>query len=402
MNDGYLGRTNHGVKGTRSCLNLLCVLCVLCGVSNAQTFTTVAPGVEYAEVTRTIDYSPVHMNLLRLDLKKVRLDVVHAMDAAIGLEKTSSIATRHGAFAAINGGFFRLDDSIWAGDPAGILMVEGRLWSESEKDRASIAIKNGDEKTEVIFGHFETQATIKYERDVVKLFSGINRERKANEMILYSPGFGESTLTSKDGTEIILTGCFRAYICQKVEVLEKTGNSKIPADGYVVSIGANSPTGDLIDSLKYSSKDGQNYTFGISLSVGSKTGDGKKFQIIRLLEDVTNGVPQLIKNGKIDITWEEEKTNKRFVETRHPRTAVAKLKHGKFLMITVDGRNESSGGISLTDLAAYLLELGAIDAMNLDGGGSSTMVLDGKVVNHPSDKEGERKVSDAILVTLRK
>ena len=80
----------------------------------------------------------------------------------------------------------------------------------------------------------------------------------------------------------------------------------------------------------------------------------------------------------------------------------AKLKDGKFLMITVDGRTESSGGIGLQDLAEYLLSLGATDAMNLDGGGSTTMFVDGKVVNHPSDKEGERKVSDAILVTPRK
>src|SRR5439155_6945685 len=117
--------------------------------------------------------------------------------------------------------------------------------------------------------------------------------------------------------------------------------------------------------------------------------------------DIVGGVPQLIRDGKIDITWQEEKVSKSFVETRHPRTAVAKVKDGKFLMITVDGRSESSGGISLNDLAAYLLELGAIDAMNLDGGGSTTMFLDGKVVNKPSDKEGERKVSDAILVTPR-
>jgi exopolysaccharide biosynthesis protein len=119
------------------------------------------------------------------------------------------------------------------------------------------------------------------------------------------------------------------------------------------------------------------------------------------VEDIVGGVPQLIKNGKVDVTWEQEKTTKAFVETRHPRTAVAKLKDGKFLMITVDGRSESSGGISLYDLAALLLELGATDAMNLDGGGSTTMFLDGKVVNHPSDKEGERKVSDAILVAPR-
>src|SRR5688500_12872142 len=119
-------------------------------------------------------------------------------------------------------------------------------------------------------------------------------------------------------------------------------------------------------------------------------------------EDVDGGIPQLIKNGNIEITWEEEKASKAFVETRHPRTAVAKLKDGKFLMVTVDGRSESSAGIGLEDLAKLLLEFGATEAMNLDGGCSTTMFLDGKVVNKPSDKEGERRVSDAILVFPRK
>ncbi len=120
-------------------------------------------------------------------------------------------------------------------------------------------------------------------------------------------------------------------------------------------------------------------------------------------EDITNGVPRLIKNGKIEITWEQEKSSKAFVETRHPRTAVAKLKDGKFLMVTVDGRQpDFSVGMNLRELAELLLELGATDAMNLDGGGSTTMFLGGKIVNRPSDKEGERKVGDAILVTPRK
>ena len=61
-----------------------------------------------------------------------------------------------------------------------------------------------------------------------------------------------------------------------------------------------------------------------------------------------------------------------------------------------------SVGMSLQELAEYLFSLGAVDAMNLDGGGSTTMFLDGKVVNTPSDKEGERKIGDAIVVTQRK
>ena len=111
----------------------------------------------------------------------------------------------------------------------------------------------------------------------------------------------------------------------------------------------------------------------------------------------------MIHNGAVNLTWEREKAVKSFAEMRHPRTAVAKLKDGKFLMITVDGRQPGvSVGMSLQELAEYLLSLDAIDAMNLDGGGSTTMFLDGKVVNSPSDKEGERKVSDAIVVTLRR
>ena len=86
-------------------LPVLCVLSFYVVTISAQDWRDVADGVEYAEVRREVSGKDVNINLLRLDLKKVRLDVHHAMDAAIGTEKTSSIATRHGAFAAINQGF---------------------------------------------------------------------------------------------------------------------------------------------------------------------------------------------------------------------------------------------------------------------------------------------------------
>ena len=75
----------------------------------AQNFKEITDGIEYAEITRGTEKEPIRLNLLRLDLTKVRLDVVHALDTAIGLEKTSSIATRHGAIAAINAGFFKME-----------------------------------------------------------------------------------------------------------------------------------------------------------------------------------------------------------------------------------------------------------------------------------------------------
>src|SRR4051794_34521915 len=119
-------------------LSILCLifLCVLCGQSLSQEWQTLKPGVEYAQVTKEISGLNVNMNLLRLDLTKVRLDVVHAFDKAIGVDTTSNIAKNHGAFAAINAGFFRLDKSEFLGDPEGVFQVDHHLLSESYANRA--------------------------------------------------------------------------------------------------------------------------------------------------------------------------------------------------------------------------------------------------------------------------
>jgi len=237
------------------------------------------------------------------------------------------------------------------------------------------------------------------------ILSGVNRERKDNELVLYNGKFGKSLKNEEGGAAIILTKCvhdrkWRRQSCELGAIQHSVQEVSVPSNGYVILVGPGAwKEKDLIlrELNLYQNLDAKKKR--IYLRTEDKT-DIKYSPAIE--DDIIAGVPQLIKNGLIDVTWEQEKASKSFVETRHPRTAVAKLKDGKFLMITVDGRSESSGGISLHDLAALLLEFGAVDAMNLDGGGSTTMYLDGKVVNKPSDKEGERKVSDAILVTLRK
>jgi exopolysaccharide biosynthesis protein len=357
--------------------------------------------MEYAEMTRTIDRQPVRMNLLRLDLTKVRLDVSHAMEAAIGTETTSSIASRRHAFAAINSGFFRLDTSPFAGDPAGIFQIDGKLLSEANNGRVALLINNAAAsciscrnpamRTDVSIEHLKTFAEFWSEARKFQI-DGIDREMKDNEVVLYTPEFGNTTPPSGSKILEIIIDNKRVR-----SITETNGGTKIPAAGYVIS--ANGTGRQVSSQIAVIGKEGL-VILGSFIENPENSSSGAKMAFTNV-EDIVGGVPQLIKNGKIDITWEQEKTTRSFVETRHPRTAVAKLKDGKFLMITVDGRSESSGGISLYDLAALLLELGATDAMNLDGGGSTTMYLDGKVVNHPSDKEGERKVSDAILVFPR-
>jgi len=88
-------------------------------------------------------------------------------------------------------------------------------------------------------------------------------------------------------------------------------------------------------------------------------------------------------------------------EARHPRTAIGFSRDSSTLIIlTVDGRSENSGGMTLVELADMMRQLGAWQAMNFDGGGSTTMVIDGNVVNRPSDQGGERQVGNALMVVV--
>jgi exopolysaccharide biosynthesis protein len=119
------------------------------------------------------------------------------------------------------------------------------------------------------------------------------------------------------------------------------------------------------------------------------------------LRTVIGGWPRIVRAGRsvaqdADVV---EGTFTRFSSARHPRTAVGFSKDSATLyLVTVDGRRESDSGMSLAELADAMIHLGAYDAMNFDGGGSTTMVIDGKVVNHPSDQSGERPVGSALLV----
>ncbi|SKB72680.1 phosphodiester glycosidase family protein [Daejeonella lutea] len=119
-------------------------------------------------------------------------------------------------------------------------------------------------------------------------------------------------------------------------------------------------------------------------------------------EDVMVTGPLLILDQK-----DEKLDSNAFSKTRHPRTAVAVTKNNRVLLITVDGRNENSAGMSLFELTKLMRWLNSDDAINLDGGGSTTLWLKGYegngVVNYPTDNkkwdhEGERKVANVVLL----
>jgi hypothetical protein len=123
---------------------------------------------------------------------------------------------------------------------------------------------------------------------------------------------------------------------------------------------------------------------------------------------VVGGGPRLVRAGRVSVRAAAEGFAPPqapgffgvFVAGRQPRTLAGVRPDGALLLVTVDGRRPGwSVGMTLFEAARLMRSLGARDALNLDGGGSTTMVVRGEVVNRPSDPGGERPVSDALYVT---
>jgi len=128
--------------------------------------------------------------------------------------------------------------------------------------------------------------------------------------------------------------------------------------------------------------------------------------VLRPGTTVINGAPQLLRDGASYITQARDgmvhpgdpSFAYGFVLQRNPRTFAGVDATGRTLLITVDGRQLDQLGLSIPEEAAVAQALGLRDAINLDGGGSTTLAVDGNVINHPSDPTGERPVGDAIYV----
>jgi exopolysaccharide biosynthesis protein len=346
----------------------------------AVDWRTIAPGVEHAQVTRD---APWNINLLRVDLTRTRLDVVHARDDAVGLETLSAIAVRKGAIAAVNGGYFRMTGSF-AGDSTGTLQIDGKLLSEPDRGRAAVGFLRTAQGTRLVMGHLTWQGSVSAGGQRRRV-DGINRPRGRNELVLFTPEFHDTTLTDDTGTEVIVRGG------TVEEVRDNAGSSTIPANGFVISA-----TGTARHWARARLRKGVKVAASVGLKPMSRTVSNPWPEA----EDVLGAGPKLVTAGRLDITAAREKMLPTFATDRHPRTAIAALGGGRALLAVVDGRQPGlSIGMTLAELARLLIEFGAVEAINLDGGGSTTMVVKGAIVNRPSDPTGERPVSDAILVS---
>lgn len=108
--------------------------------------------------------------------------------------------------------------------------------------------------------------------------------------------------------------------------------------------------------------------------------------------------PTLIENGKVVVS-EDDEVGK--AKSSNPRTAIGFVNDLQYVFVVSDGRTEESAGLSLSQLAEFMAELGVTDAYNLDGGGSSTIYFNGEVINQPTSNGRsikERSVSDIVYI----
>lgn len=368
---------------------LLCAvwLLVVTGRALAQpaalSWTAVAPGVEHAHFKRD---APVegswNINVLRVDMRQARLDVIRARDTAIGLETVTSMAARTGAIAAVNGGYFRTNGDF-LGDSTGTVQIDGVVWSEPDRGRAAVGIVRDGRSSRLIFGHVVWQASIEAGR-AKRSVEGLNRARGPDDLVVFTPEFGASTITDRSGIEVVVRSG------RVVAVLDDTGSTTIPRDGFIVSA-----RGEAREWVRRSLRTGTRVRVRTTLQPADRWRSNPWTEA----EDVLGAGPKLITAGRVDVTDVREKMIPAFATDLHPRTAIASLADGRALMLVADGRRPPERvGLALKELATILIELGAVDAINLDGGGSSAMVVKGTLVNFPSDAVGERPVSDAIVV----
>jgi hypothetical protein len=324
-------------------------------------------------------------------------------------EKTTELAALERASVALNGGFFVFDPAAGAeGDPAGAGVYRGRLQSEPIGDRPVLVLYNRGRHSDIVRPSWSGSVRLPAGTGVL---DGLNRVpgliRNCGgtlddlptwrplhdvtctddaELVLFTPAFGPTTPAGA-GAEAILDRSGRV-----VAVLHSRGTALRAGQRSLQA------TGDLAPAVA-ALRPGDRVRARTALRYGGRS-------LARPGTTVINGGPLLMEDGVVHITQQQDGMHQvnnpsfdyGWVLQRNPRTFAGTDARGRTLFVTVDGRQLGELGLSIPETAAVARSLRMIEAINLDGGGSTAMVIRGSLISHPSDASGERAVGDAIVI----
>lgn len=323
---------------------------------------------------------PWDVKVVMIDSKTFRGSYAASLGASVAKRETvSSMANARGAVAAVNGGFFNIHTAKQLrGEPVGASVVAGRLLSEAVPGRSAVVMSG---RTARITELKSTVTAIS--QDGARLpVNGVNRMAATDELILYTEEYGAKT-PANDGSDVVIDANGKV-------VTLRTSGAAVPK-GMRVLHGA----GVASDWLN------EHAWEGWTVKVDTKLTDLRTNRNLKLTPDlnVVAGGVGLVRNGRVKITAKRDgHDSMNMILRRHPRTLVGTTRNGSLILATIDGRQPGvTVGANFVEAAQFMRWLGATQAINLDGGGSTAMVVGKKVVNRPADGR-ERAVGDALLV----
>ena len=325
---------------------------------------SVAGGITHRQI---LD-NGVLTNILAISPDAADIRPYRALNAGIGTESLMSLARRHKALAAINGGFFEMVGTF-RGESVGALKIDGEWISEPEQGRAVIGFRTVNGKIETYIDRIALRQELLLPNGSTLPIDGMNRNRGRNELVLYRPHFHSVTLTMPDGVEVIVKNG------KVTGIVDEQGSSRIPTDGYVLSA-----NGKKRDTLLAHIVEGDAVKIR-EMVIPERVGDSNLWASFT---HIVGGGPLLLRDGIAPSTqaYEREGFDQAFHSFWHPRTAVGKKADGTLFFVTITATEAGvRRGVMLPRLAELFLEWGATDALNLDGGHSSMLVIRDKVVS---------------------
>jgi hypothetical protein len=353
----------------------------------------IEPGITYTNVK--IKSEPWSIHVIKVDRSRSDLTffTAHARDKVLGVsllaDQARAIPREFGrAIAGVNGDFYDRDNPTYAGDPRGLQILRGELISAP--DTVCVWFDGqGNPHLDEVKGQFQVTWP-----DGKKTPFGLNQRRQARAAVLYTPMYGPST-RANGGREFVLekegdspwlplrTDVYRA----RVREVSSTGNTRLAPEIMVLSLAQ-----DLVASVPAVEP-------GAVLEISTVT-----VPDLKGVQMAIAGGPAIIKNGKrFNLKSAPPDAARHYSEAskyqRHPRSAIG-WSQSHVYFVTVDGRQPGlSTGMKLAELAEFMGELGCTEAMNLDGGKSAQMWMNGQIMNSPA--QGEDTVANAIFVVRK-
>ncbi len=331
-------------------------------ISIVRNTKNLAPGVSYTYMQDEMNGRQIRAYLLSVAPDSgFELRPFSAAGAYNGRGSLARQAAVSGIRAAVNASYF--DSDGWV---VGSLKDRGMIFA-AEPSPHSAYVDNGT--TRMIVKDVAYYGKVTLQSGKILTIKGMNRARIAEDLVLFNEHYGPRTKTNPHGREIKIKN-------GKI-IANATGGNMSIEPGTVVLSGHGANAAALATA-----RVGDQAV--IQQSLGVPEADAAKI--------VVGAGPMLVENGQAHVRSREEHIAGDIANGRAPRTGIGIKKDGTVLVLVVDGRSSVSAGMTLQEFAQYFLRLGAVSALNFDGGGSSEMVIDKQIVNRPSDGK-ERPVS---------